>query len=58
MKIENRTLLISMVNQDTRKQLEDGLNEKERNELFYYEYFFMKENTGVKPGEFIENLVK
>ena len=29
MTIENRTLLISMVNQDTRKQLEDGLNEED-----------------------------
>lgn len=29
MNIENRTLLISMVNQDIRKKLEDGLNEED-----------------------------
>jgi hypothetical protein len=58
MKLENRTLLISMINKETRDKLETGLNEEQRKELFYYEYFSMRENTNSKPSEFIDNLVK
>jgi hypothetical protein len=47
-----------MIRQGIRKNLEAHLNEKMKNELFYYEYFSKMENTDLKPNEFIDELVK
>jgi hypothetical protein len=45
MGLEDKTLLISMIRQGIRKNLEAPLNEEMKNELFYYEYFSKMENT-------------
>lgn len=58
MNLEDRTQLITMVDEDTRKKLEETLEDYEKNELFFYEHFTMKEKTDYKPNKFVENLLK
>jgi len=58
MGLEDKTLVISMIRQGIRKNLEAPLKEEMKNELFYYEYFSKMENTKLKPNEFIDELVK
>lgn len=56
--LENRTQIISMVNDETRSMLESKLDDKGRNELFFYEHFTMEEKTNYTPKDFLEKLVR
>ena len=58
MDLENKTLLLSMLSQESRYELEEDLTEDQKKEIFYFENFCMKQTTDAKPGEFIDNLVK
>ena len=58
MDLENKTLLLSMLNKESRKELEDQLTDDQKKEIFYYENFCVKESTDAKPDEFIDKLVK
>ena len=56
--LENRTQLITMVNDETREILESELDNKGRQELFFYEHFTMRERTNYKPSEFVEKMLQ
>ena len=42
MDLENKTLLLSMLSQESRYELEEDLTEDQKKEIFYFENFCMK----------------
>lgn len=50
MQLEYRTQIITMVDAETRGKLESSLPDKEKDELFFYEHFAMKEKTDYTPN--------
>lgn len=50
MQLEDRIQIITMIDTETRTKLENSLLDTEKNELFFYEHFAMKEKADYKPN--------
>ena len=58
MDMEDQSILMGLLNDQTKQMLIDSLSIEKQNEFFFYQNFNIKEKTDVDTKKFVANLVE
>lgn len=57
MEMEDQSILMGLLNDETKQMLIDSLSIEKQNEFFFYQNFNIKEKTAEDTKKFVANLV-